>query len=179
MLGHAPSLMNSTNFAPPTTAAPATSLVSSSLRFLKHGEQTNMRPPAFAKFAINSFSGAKPSSWIESATPFCDRRVAFDREEHDGLLVGGDRRVGDDECDGGLVRVVEAVGQTDDVFAWHAHLLWRWLKPGASCARGETANSRFGANPVRLGVWVVREQGVARHAAPRRADRQARRRPAQ
>ena len=63
--------MISTSLAPATTAAPSTKLFSSSLRFLKQGEQTNIRRPALAKLAIRSVSGAKPSSRMLSATPFC------------------------------------------------------------------------------------------------------------
>ena len=66
-----PSDRNSTSLAPPTIVAPATSACSSSLRFLKQGEQTQILPPALMKFAIRSASGAKPSSCIGSAKPLC------------------------------------------------------------------------------------------------------------
>src|SRR2546426_6486963 len=71
-----PSDRNSTSLAPPTTAAPATRLFSSSFRFLKQGEHTYMVPPPLAKLSISSRSGANPSSRMSSAKPFCERRTA-------------------------------------------------------------------------------------------------------
>src|SRR5215510_2643060 len=62
-----PSLKNSTSFAPPTMVAPPISFPSSSLRRLKHGEQTQIRPPALTKFSMSSLRGAKPSSRMSSA----------------------------------------------------------------------------------------------------------------
>src|SRR5688572_29163857 len=71
----APSPRNSTSFAPPTRTAPAVSAVSSRPRFLKHGEQTKILPPAATKLAIRSFSGENPDSWIVSAAPLIARRT--------------------------------------------------------------------------------------------------------
>src|SRR5262245_41964093 len=56
--------------------APATRLLSSSLRRLKHGEHTKIEPPALAKLSISSLSGANPSSWMSSAYLFWDSRTA-------------------------------------------------------------------------------------------------------
>src|SRR5215468_768181 len=70
-----PSLKNSTSFAPPTMVAPPISFPSSSLRRLKQGEQTQIRPPALTKFSISSFSGAKPSSRMSSAYPCWESRT--------------------------------------------------------------------------------------------------------
>src|SRR5215831_16629443 len=62
-----PSLKNSTSFAPPTMVAPPISFPSSSLRRLKHGEQTQIRPPALTKLSMSSLRGAKPCSRMSSA----------------------------------------------------------------------------------------------------------------
>src|SRR5262245_30068983 len=70
-----PSLKNSTSFAPPTMVAPPISFPSSSLRRLKHGEQTQIRPPALTKFSISSLRGAKPSSRMSSAYPCWESRT--------------------------------------------------------------------------------------------------------
>src|SRR3569623_54033 len=48
---------------------------------------------------------------------------ALDRQKHHHLLLGGDRRIGDDKGDGGLVGIVLGGGQADDEISGHLNLL--------------------------------------------------------
>jgi hypothetical protein len=89
------------------------------LRFLKHGEQTYIVTPAFAKLGHQLAEGSEALFVDAVGITLLGEADGLDAQEHERLLARSDRGIGDDEGHRGLVRIVLRVGEADAELVGH------------------------------------------------------------